>query len=55
VGELLRLGVGTLRLASQYQPGGAAWRQRLAQRLGHGRQRLAWAAVPGGQASFAPG
>jgi len=50
VGELLRLGVGTLRLASQYQPGGAAWRQRLAQRLGHGRQRLAWAAVPGGQA-----
>ena len=54
LGELLGLGLRALRLASQHQPGRPARRQGLARRLGHGRQGLARAAVPGGQALGLP-
>ena len=54
MGELLRLSGGALRLAPQHQPGGPARRQGLARWLGHGRQELACAAVPGGQALGLP-
>ena len=54
LGELLRFGLGALRLASQHQPGRPAWCQGLARRLGHGRQGLACAAMPGRQALGLP-
>ena len=49
MGELLCLGLGTLGLAPQHQPGGSTRRQRLAQRLGNHWQGSARAAVPGGR------
>ena len=54
LGELLGLGLRALRLAPQHQPGRAAWRQGLARWLGHGRQGLPCAAVPGRQALGLP-
>ena len=48
--ELLGLGWRTFRLAPQHQPGRPPRGQGLARGLGHCRQGLAWAAVPGGQA-----
>ena len=54
LGELLRFGLGALRLASQHQPGRPAWCQGLARGLGHGRQGLACAAMPGRQALGLP-
>ncbi len=47
--ELLGLGDGALLRAPQHQPGSPARRQGPARRLGHGRQGLACAAVPGSQ------
>ena len=48
--ELLPLGLGTLLLAPEHQPGRPAGRQGRARRLGHRGQGLSRAAVPGGQA-----
>ena len=53
-GELLAFRVGALRLASQHQPGGSAWGQRLAEGLRHRWQGLARATVPRGQALGLP-
>ena len=54
MGEWLCLGLGTLGLAPQYQPGGPARCQRWARRLGHNWQGSARAAAPGGRALGLP-
>ena len=54
LGELLCLSRGAFFLASEDEPCRPAWCQRLARRLGHRRQGLVRASVPGRQALGLP-